>query len=125
MRNFWWWVIGGGALLWVVNKSKAETPTRVEGNLEVAITWKNGKNTLAAATAAFKGLSAMVGCGGPALLGASGQYRTAGAVTGMAYNAVWSHNIVGPIKESVRVCMLKSLQALDSNILDFQATRTS
>jgi hypothetical protein len=128
MRNFWWWVIGAGGLLWVVNKSKAEPAHYAKGllpsgDLAVSITWKPGQMA-----SGYIDLGRMLAnCGGPPLISNTevGNSSVSGTTVTRIFRAAWTHNNMGPIKESVRVCLLKALQALDANITDVQSTRVS
>jgi hypothetical protein len=126
MRNWWWWVLGGGAVLWAINKAQADAPeTRVEGILNVSITWKPGTNTMAAVSAGLNAIQTLGSCGGPQVISAVGAPAVAGSVVTSATNTLWTHNRLGPIKDSVRACFLKALRAVDPNITDVQATRVS
>jgi hypothetical protein len=126
-QNFWWWLFGAGAVLWAVNKNRAEAQTRKEGNLAVSISWKPGTNTMVAVNNSLNALlKVLTVCEGfPSIVGAVQAPAVSGSVANSIFTALWTHDTMGPIKESVRVCTLKALQALDANITDFQASRIS
>ena len=126
MRNYWKWLIGGGLAFWAY-KVYAQTPERL-GDLKLTIVFK--PNTLSM-PGMNNALNAMAGmrqvCTGAPMLGsavqAPGVFNGTTVVT--VISATWTHDTMGPIRESVRQCYLNHLQAMDSNVVDVRAERIS
>lgn len=112
MQNRTWWWIGGAAglafLLWP--KKTATKP----GDLAVSVIgFKAGAED--ALQAAIVGANAM--CSGlPPIQGLSRPATTSGGPDSrsmqVVVSAMWTHDVLGAIKEDVRACLEKSLQAV-------------
>jgi hypothetical protein len=124
MRNYWKWLIGGSLAFWAY---KAYAQGSKPGNLSVTITFKPGGLNMASMNNALNAILGMrqVCTGAPDIQNAASAPSVAGNTVGVVFSALWTHDRLGPIKETVRACYLAHLQALDKNVIDIRAERVS
>jgi hypothetical protein len=119
-KNYWLWLIlgVGGVLLWA--KSLAAETLKPTGIGELAIDVGNFKSgsgdavlaAILAANASCPGLPTIVKLNrGPFVAGGG---AGPGPLSAMyIVDAAWTHNTLGPVKESVRACLERLLQTVN------------
>jgi len=130
-RNWVWWLLGGGAVALVASMAFAKK--EVAGDLEVTLTVSKLGNNTTGAAALFDLLTssdAAKACPGmPKIVGVSSQVETTGSapkiVAKATLGAMWTHTVLGPIKEQPRACMLAFIKKVFPYITDLQATRVN
>jgi hypothetical protein len=122
--NLFWWLGAGTLLLWYTKRAEAQEKL---GNLVIRIQMKTGP-TGEAVDALINSILAVRGTLCPTFPDVKtkpGGATMSGSTIVAVFVASWKHDILGPIKEEARVCLLNYLKGIDKNVLNVSAERVS